>query len=135
MTGRCRDAPDPANAASTARWRTITTVLLVVLALMLGGIAGYGLTRLGVPGDDSPEAGFARDMSAHHGQVVSMAGTLHRAMTDAGLALIAIDMVTTQQGQIGMMQAWLADWDLGPNSGEGPMAWMGHTSHHDSNAE
>ena len=121
---------DPQLVATTARRRVITTALLVVLALMLGGIAGYGLTRVGVPGEDSPEAGFARDMSAHHGQAVSMAGTLHRTTQDGGLASMAFDIVTTQQGQIGMMQAWLADWDLEANSADPPMAWMGQSSHH-----
>jgi hypothetical protein len=62
------DQPEQSSTATTSRRRTITTALLVVLALLLGGITGYGLTRLGVPGDDAPEAGFARDMSTHHGQ-------------------------------------------------------------------
>jgi len=123
------DALDQERTPAVARRRTISTVLLVVLALMLGGIAGYGLTRVGVPGEDSPETGFARDMSTHHGQAVSMAGTLHRTTQDEDLASIAIDILTTQQGQIGIMQTWLDDWNLGPNSANPPMTWMGHTSH------
>lgn len=130
------DVPDEASAVNTGRRRTITTALLVVLGLMIGGIAGYGLTRLGVPGEDSPEAGFARDMSTHHGQAVSMGSILYRTTEDDSLASISFDIIATQQGQIGVMQTWLEDWNLGPNSSEAPMAWMGHTpGHHEATNE
>jgi uncharacterized protein (DUF305 family) len=124
-----RGAPSagPVPAGIAARRRTITTALLIVLALLLGGAGGFALARSGgSPGEDSAEAGFARDMSTHHAQAVSMAGTLYRDTSDRQLSMIAYDIITSQQAQIGIMNTWLDTWGLGPNSKNPPMAWMGH---------
>jgi uncharacterized protein (DUF305 family) len=78
------------------------------------------------PGDDSPEAGFARDMIVHHGQAVQMAEIIRDKTQSDAIRLLASDISLTQQGQIGIMQGWLGVWGL-PASGSQPaMAWMGH---------
>jgi uncharacterized protein (DUF305 family) len=77
------------------------------------------------PGEDSAEAGFARDMSAHHAQAVEMAQIVQENTDDPEVTNLASDIAITQQGQIGRMQGWLSVWGL-PISGSGErMAWMG----------
>jgi uncharacterized protein (DUF305 family) len=99
-------------------------VLAGVLALALGFGAGIYIAKPQHPGDASAEAGFARDMSTHHGQAVSMAADEYRATKDDALRQLSIDITLTQQGQIGMMQAWLRNWGLDTNGESRPMAWM-----------
>jgi uncharacterized protein (DUF305 family) len=78
------------------------------------------------PGNDSAEAGFARDMIVHHGQAVQMAEIIRDKTQSDDMRLLAADISLTQQGQIGIMQGWLQVWGL-PITGEDPaMAWMGH---------
>ena len=45
---------------------------------------------------------------------------------DPAVRLIAFDIASTQNNQVGRMQGWLALWGL-PLSGGTPMAWMGGT--------
>jgi uncharacterized protein (DUF305 family) len=100
-------------------------ILIGVLALAMGFGAGVFVAKPQHPGDASAEAGFARDMSNHHGQAVSMAIEEYQATADPALRPIAVDMALTQQAQIGIMQTWLRTWGLEANSGNRPMAWMG----------
>ena len=76
------------------------------------------------PGDDSAEAGFARDMATHHAQAVQMAEIVQRRTESDEIRLLATDIALTQQGQIGMMQSWLQQWKLDPTGSSAPMAWM-----------
>ena len=79
-----------------------------------------------LPGNDSAEAGFARDMIVHHGQAVQMAEIIRDKTHNDDMRLLAADISLTQQGQVGIMQGWLGVWGL-PITGEDPaMAWMGH---------
>jgi uncharacterized protein (DUF305 family) len=78
------------------------------------------------PGDDSAEAGFARDMIVHHGQAVQMAEIVRDRTESNAVRLLASDISLTQQGQIGIMQGWLQVWGLPITSSEPAMAWMGH---------
>ncbi len=95
----------------------IVTILLVPLSIFL-------LPR--TPGDSSPEAGFARDMMAHHEQAVQMALLMTERTDDEELRAMSLDIVLTQQAQIGQFQGWLSSWGL-PVAGTAPaMAWMGH---------
>jgi uncharacterized protein (DUF305 family) len=80
------------------------------------------------PGNDSVEAGFARDMSTHHGQAVSMSLAIRDRTEDEQLYYLATDIMLTQQSEIGMMTGWLMTWDLGMVGDEAPMTWMGHPS-------
>ena len=78
------------------------------------------------PGDDSAEAGFARDMMVHHAQAVEMAGILRDKSVSPEMETLATDIALTQQAQIGQMQGWLAVWGLPMTGAEPPMAWMDH---------
>lgn len=97
----------------------------VALGLLLGLIAGLLIvptfTR---PGEDSAEAGFARDMSTHHAQAVEMGMLAHQQASDSDVRTLGGDIALTQQAQIGMMQAWLREWKLGPTGSRPRMAWM-----------
>lgn len=77
------------------------------------------------PGEDSPEAGFARDMAIHHAQAVRIAETVHDRTEDLALRVLATDVVLTQQAEIGQMRGWLEAWGLS-SGGTEPLAWMGH---------
>lgn len=93
------------------------------------------ITRDQPPGDGSVDAGFARDMSVHHGQAVQMAITAQNRTDNESIRILAFDIMLTQHGQINIMQAWLDVWGLS-TVGEGPsMAWMGGTEHDHSSEE
>ena len=99
-------------------------VLVLLSACAAGATAALLVTR--PPGDDSPEAGFARDMMVHHAQAVEMAEIVRDRTQSDSLRLLASDIALTQQAQIGMMQGWLEVWGL-PITRTGPaMGWMGH---------
>ncbi|MBR8740518.1 DUF305 domain-containing protein [Nocardiopsis sp. MG754419] len=112
--------PTPRARRSTPLWMT---VILVALALA----AGFLLGRPSYPLDTGADAGFLRDMSAHHAQAVDMSMVILDKTEDVELHTIATDMARTQQAQIGMMQGWLAVWGLSARASEPPMTWMeGH---------
>lgn len=110
---------------ATPRRRALTIgALVAVFALLIGFGAGVVTPSLRAPGDNSAEAGFARDMSTHHAQAVSMAMTAYPKVTDPEVRQLAYDIALTQQGQIGVMQTWLKDWHLQPTGTRPKMAWM-----------
>ncbi|MEU8325180.1 DUF305 domain-containing protein [Nonomuraea sp. NPDC048881] len=105
------------------RRRGVLVAVAAVLTLALSGL-GLRLWYAGPPGDASLEAGFARDMQAHHAQAVQMALIIRDRTTDREVRTLAYDIATTQQQQIGQMYAWLDLWGLPQASLEPRMAWM-----------
>ncbi|BBH64556.1 DUF305 domain-containing protein [Actinoplanes sp. OR16] len=118
-SGASTDAP----GVGTRRIGYVAVATLLV-GLILGLGAGLVLPGLRHPGDDSVEAGFLRDMSTHHAQAVEMAMIAHAGSANPDIVTLAADIATTQQGQIGYMQAWLRDWNLSPTGTAEPMAWI-----------
>jgi uncharacterized protein (DUF305 family) len=115
----------PLSTIATSRWvRPAIGVLAAVFALSLAFVGGVFYDRLNVPGDNSPEAGFARDMSTHHSQAVGMAMIAYQKATRAEIRSAAYTIATGQQYQIGLMSDWLEQWHLGPTSSRPAMAWM-----------
>lgn len=107
-----------------------TASLAPVLAAVAAGlvlVAAF-VVYLGsrTPGDDSAEAGFARDMMVHHAQAVEMAEILRDKTESGEMRTLTADIALTQQAQIGQMQGWLSVWDLPITGTEPQMAWMGH---------
>jgi uncharacterized protein (DUF305 family) len=99
-------------------------LMVALAALLLGGLAGYWLGRARTPAADSVDVGFARDMSLHHEQAVQMAALAYDRSEDPAVRSLAFDILTTQQGQIGIMSGWLDAWGV-PWTSTGPrMAWM-----------
>ncbi|MFE3719744.1 DUF305 domain-containing protein [Streptomyces cyaneofuscatus] len=112
---------------------------VVVLALLIAGVAAVASARgeeePRVPGTDSADAGFARDMAVHHQQAVEMSFIVRDRTDDEDVRRLAYDIANTQANQRGMLLGWLDLWELpkvAPN-GAGPMAWMkgedGHGEH------
>jgi uncharacterized protein (DUF305 family) len=100
-------------------------VLALLLAACLAG-ATAALFLTAPPANDSPEAGFARDMMVHHTQAVQMAGIVRDKTQSDEIRFLATDMVLTQQAQIGQMQGWLSVWELPVVGTEPAMGWMEH---------
>jgi len=100
-------------------------VLAAVAALVLGAVlAPLAPWAERTPGDASAEAGFARDMSTHHAQAVQMSVLVRERTQDPEVATLALDILLTQQQQIGQMYAWLDRWNLPRASSRPAMAWM-----------
>ncbi|MGH8910654.1 MAG: DUF305 domain-containing protein, partial [Egibacteraceae bacterium] len=97
-----------------------------IVALLALATAAAAIDRQQrVPGEGSAEAGFARDMATHHAQAVAM-GELIRARTaNPAIRITAVDIVLTQQAQMGRMHGWLDAWGLPVSGPEPAMAWMG----------
>lgn len=117
--------PTPTTAPSR-NW--LTTLLLAILALVIVGVMAFLFQRseeaAATPADNSAEAGFARDMILHHTQAVEMARLLYDRADNPDLKSIGLDMLLTQQAQVGQMQGWLALWEIPYARQEVPMAWM-----------
>ncbi|MGN6605453.1 MAG: DUF305 domain-containing protein [Jatrophihabitans sp.] len=118
------EAPDGGS-----RLRIVLVAVLAVAALVLAGGAGWLLGHSSgsadTPSSSSVDAGFARDMATHHEQAVIMAGYERDNTTDPALKVLATDMETSQQFQIGQMNGWLDAWHLPYTTTQPRMAWMG----------
>ena len=103
------------------------TLLAVVIALAGGMLLGATLNEGDVPANPSEEsvdAGFSRDMSAHHSQAVEMSYLVRERSDNAAVDQLALDIMLTQQQQVGQMFAWLESWELSKTSSGGRMGWM-----------
>jgi uncharacterized protein (DUF305 family) len=113
---------------STARRFTLLSTagltIMLVMGLLLGYAAGFLTPRSSSPGENSPEAGFARDMSIHHAQAVAMSMLASRKGDNPAVRGFGVDIALTQQAQIGMMDQWLRDWGVNSNTDAAPMSWM-----------
>jgi uncharacterized protein (DUF305 family) len=84
-------------------------ILLVLLIIVVESTA-FWFWFVRSPDDGSPEVTFARMMSDHHAQAVEMALIARDRSDDEELRRFALDIMLTQQAQIGQMQGWLAIW-------------------------
>ncbi|WP_240135908.1 DUF305 domain-containing protein [Streptomyces sp. MUM 178J] len=113
-------------------------IAAVVLALLFAGAAAVssavGRGDAGAPpapSTDSPDAGFARDMSVHHQQAVEMSFIVRDRTDDEDVRRLAYDIANTQANQRGMMLGWLDLWGLpAMEAGSEPMAWMADADGH-----
>ncbi|HEX2143733.1 MAG TPA: DUF305 domain-containing protein [Glycomyces sp.] len=113
-------------------WRRPAILIAISAVLMLGaGIAVGWAAATAAPGDDSAEAGFARDMQTHHQQAVEMAMYEWRNGGDDTLRMVAYDIATAQSAEIGMYRSWLREWGAKLSTSE-PMAWAGSEHEHDT---
>ncbi|THV42876.1 DUF305 domain-containing protein [Glycomyces buryatensis] len=112
-------------------WRSPALLVAVAAVLMLGaGLVVGWVAGTASPGNDSAEAGFARDMQTHHQQAVAMAMHEWEVGEDEAMRAIAYDIATAQSAEIGMMRSWLNEWDVQMSASE-PMAWAGDEHVHD----
>ena len=102
---------------------------LLLAPIGTGLTIGLGLLVLAAispPSEGSAEVMFARAMAAHHEQAVEMGLIVRDRSADPELRQLALDIILTQQAQIGQMQGWLAVWKL-PLAGSQPPT-AGHTA-------
>ena len=119
-----RSSPTPARALPPWWAVLLVAVAVAALAFAIGRFSTFGAGAAGaLPGTDSPEAGFARDMQVHHAQAVEMAMDIYRTTDDESVRVLAYDIATTQSAQKGEFYDWLVKWNL-PQSGDPLMAWM-----------
>ena len=126
------DGEDNGTADAPVQGRGLRITLLVIIAvaaLVLAGALGFvlrggGSSTVATPKLGSVDAGFAQDMSTHHTQAVTMAGYERDNTSNPGLKVLAFDIETSQQFQLGEMQGWLDNWGVTRNSTD-QMAWMG----------
>jgi uncharacterized protein (DUF305 family) len=137
MTADLDETVSESPVAPAGHRSPIVAVLagLIVVALVAAGVAlgyvwgnsGHGSTS--VPSDSSVDVGFARDMETHHEQAVQMAGYERDNTANSALHVLAFDIETSQEFQIGQMQGWLDGWGYGRQTSNTPMLWMGGTDH------
>lgn len=109
--------------------KRLLLALPVAAALAVGLYAGPTMPWAAAPGEDSVEVGFSRDMQVHHAQAVSMSALAFDRSRDPEVRAIALDVVTTQQSQIGTMAGWLDEWGMPTRGPAEAMAWMGSSPH------
>jgi len=116
---------DETVTAGARRWWVIALAALAIaaLAFTIGRFSTFGSAGAAAPGTDSAEAGFSRDMQAHHAQAIAMAMEIYRKTEDDELRILSYDIATGQAGQRGEMFGWLVQWGL-PQAGGPMMAWM-----------
>lgn len=136
-TAEREEAAVAASAVGGSRLRTTLLAVIGVGLLLLGGglAVASGIGREEPPASDSVDAGFSRDMSAHHLQAVTMANLAQVRSEDPEVRGLAFDVAETQQNQVGRMQGWLSLWGLSITGGD-RMAWMSGDEHagHDMGA-
>ena len=124
------EAADPTESDAPARriGGRVFVAIIAVLAIIVVALVSFSIGRLSTigatPGDTSAEAGFARDMQAHHVQGVEMAMIIRDLTDDPETRLLAYDIATTQGQQSGQLYGWLSEWGLGQFGPEPSMTWM-----------
>lgn len=117
------------NAPGSSRRPLVVLLVACAVAAALGVAAGALWRSDATPGDDSAEAGFARDMQVHHAQAVEMATIVRDRTDDPTIRSLAYDILTSQQQQIGQMYAWIRSWGLPQLSDRTAMVWMSGMDH------
>ena len=122
------DTTEATQEPARRNWQLPAGLGIALVALLGGLLLGRGMATVDSPDvTDEVSVGFLRDMKVHHAQAVRMSEILHRRSTDPQLSYLAFDILSTQQGQIGIMTGWL-DLSREHQSASGPtMAWMGHS--------
>jgi uncharacterized protein (DUF305 family) len=117
----------PVTAGGTGVRRTLMAVIavaVVALAGTVGWVIGDRSSGSSTPAASAVDIGFAQDMATHHIQAVTMAGYERDYTSDSGLKVLAFDIESSQEFQVGQIQGWLDQWGQTRNNPH-PMAWMG----------
>lgn len=118
---------DESSSQAEVQGLNVKAFLTFAFVAILGTVIGFGLGtwRSSAPSKNSPEVGFARDMMMHHSQAVDMATLIRDRTEDPEMRQLALDIMLTQQAQIGQMQGWLTLWGYPIARTEPAMTWMG----------
>jgi uncharacterized protein (DUF305 family) len=111
------------TGAAGLSWGKVA-VLGAALAF-LGGAVGFVLTRDQPPSADSADVGFVQDMLTHHDQALGVARLTAAYGEDPIVRDYALDVITFQQFEIGVMTQMLAQWGYTrEDRSDEAMAWM-----------
>ena len=107
----------------------IRRTVAVIAAGALLAVGAFAVGRISAPVTSAPsttsaEAGFSRDMQAHHQQAVQLSMIIRDLTDDYEVRLLALDIATGQAGQSGQMYSWLDMWNLPQADAEPSMTWM-----------
>lgn len=100
---------------SRSRWLLAALLVAVVAALL------WFVPRASRVTADAPGARFVYEMTQHHLQAVDMSLRLRERTRDERLRSLTLDIILSQQDQVGQMRGWLSVWGL-PWSGKGMTA-------------
>ncbi len=105
--------------------------LLAAGAGAAGFVGGNVLAGSGSSVETDPseaDIGFCTDMSTHHIQAMAMCQRVLGRDTGDPVQAAATEVLQTQSIEVGMMRAWLTDWNQSTSAPETVMAWMGMNS-------
>jgi uncharacterized protein (DUF305 family) len=99
-------------APPRSRHRLVLTAALTLLALGLAALLLLPRVNLGGggPAEGSREVRFVREMIQHHTQAVDLSTRVRERGTDPAVRALALDILLSQQEQIGQMHGWLTLW-------------------------
>ena len=118
-----RSTADRETGAAGLSWGKVA--VLGAALVFLGGAVGFVLTRDRPPSADSADVGFVQDMLTHHDQALGVARLTAAYGEDPIVRDYALDVVTFQQFEIGVMTQMLAQWGYTrEDRSEEAMAWM-----------
>lgn len=131
MTTEVPAGPRVGRALRVGGAVVVAAVLLaagMALGARVAGDSEAGPTKV-----NPVDVGFARDMQAHHAQAVEMSRVVRDATDDPEVRTLALDIMLTQQQQMGQMYGWLTIWGYSQTSQDPPMSWMtsGGSAGHD----
>lgn len=75
-------------------------------------------------GATEADVGFCVDMTMHHVQALAMCQRVLGRDTGGSVQAAASEVLQNQAIEVGMMRAWLADWDESTATPDTVMAWM-----------
>lgn len=110
----------PTNVAGVI----VSVAVVLSLGVALGAWATTDTESAAPARPNSVDVGFARDMQVHHAQAVEMSRLVRDSTDDPEVRTLALDIMLTQQQQIGQMYGWLAIWGVSQTTQQAPMSWM-----------
>ena len=96
----------------------------MAVGLFAGALLDKNAEASAPPTEGSVDVGFSRDMRDHHAQAVEMSVLVREATDDPEVRGLALDIMLTQQQQVGQMYGWLAAWGVPQASSSPPMTWI-----------
>lgn len=100
------------NAPGKTKLRAALPILLALLAVALAAALLEPRLNTGTgPAENSREVRFVREMLQHHAQAVDLATRVRERDTTPAVRTLALDIMLSQQEQIGQMHGWLTLWN------------------------
>ncbi|MEM8621363.1 MAG: DUF305 domain-containing protein [Actinomycetota bacterium] len=104
-----------------------STAAAALIGATLGTSAGAVAASNRPAASSGPDAdvGFCTDMAAHHVQALAMCQRVIDRDTGDPVQAAAGEVLQNQAIEVGMMRAWLTDWERSTATPDTVMGWMG----------